>query len=355
MKKIISFLLATIMIISISVISAGASTVDATETAEIVNALNSVECIKDQLGLGSVNFEHLSYSRNHIYAYDYTDDGFVYNSEFIPIIYANCLIGWIIKATTETNTVYQFSTAFVNQVNSIVTSNMNIAFIYDYNACYLYDGNQLYKLGDISLSVESRSILNSVGCLNTADVTRNELSEYIDLEYSSLNTNARTPIYYSCNVSFVTQNPPSNMCWAASAACITNYFNGTSHTAASVAQSWYNTYSNYNLGLSLGLQDDVLRNYGISYTYRNQVPSDGIIFNNIYNGYPIQATFKWSNGYHDVVIYGINITGGYIYIMDPEYGFCSATSSTSTGHTYISGYSGVTLSLNRATCKYWIS
>lgn len=130
MKKIISFMLAIVMIVSMSAISVSASAVDA-ETSGIVNALNSVECVKDQLGLASVDFEQLSYSTNHIYAYDYTSDGLVYNSEFIPIMYDNSLIGWVIKATNEANTVYQFSTAFVDQVNSIVSSNMNIAFIYD--------------------------------------------------------------------------------------------------------------------------------------------------------------------------------------------------------------------------------
>ena len=97
----------------------------------------------------------------------------------------------------------------------------------------------------------------------------------------------------------------------------------------------------------------MLEEYGIDYTYSNQVPSDGIIFDNIYNGYPVQATFEWSNGYHDVVIYGINTIGGYLYIMDPEFGFCEATYDLSAGYTYVSGYSGVTLTLDRATCKYW--
>lgn len=72
MKKIISFMLAIVMIVSMSAISVSASAVDA-ETSGIVNALNSVECVKDQLGLASVDFEQLSYSTNHIYAYDYRD------------------------------------------------------------------------------------------------------------------------------------------------------------------------------------------------------------------------------------------------------------------------------------------
>ncbi len=355
MKKIISLMLALAMIFSMSTISASATAVNTTEVSEIVSALNAVECVKEQFGLASVDFEHLSYSTNYIYAYDYTSEGLVYNSEFIPIAYDNSLIGWIIKATNDGNTVYQFSTAFVDQVNSIVSSEMSIAFIYDCNASYMYDGNQLYKLGDISLQVESRSILSTSDVLNTVNVTLNRLYGYNDLPYTSINTNSRAPIYYSCNVSFVSQNPPSNLCWAASSACIINYLNDSMTTADSVARNWFKTmvYSEYNLTLPFSSVDDVLSDYGISYTGRTQVPSDSIILRNIRNGYPIYGSFSWSNGSHGVVIYGINLTSSYIYIMDPEYGFCTASSSASGAHTFVSGYSGVTLTLARAVCKYW--
>lgn len=355
MKRVISLMLTVIMIASTLMFNVNASTTNTTEESEIVDALNAVECIKNQIGLSMFDFEQLSYSTNHIYAYDFTSDGLAYNSEFIPISYNNTLIGWIIKGMSGENAVYQFSTAFVKQVNSLVADGASIAFIYDYNASYLYDGSQLYKMGDISLQVESRSVLDTVDSLDDADITLNQVSGFIELPYTSYSSVARMPIYYSCSVSFISQNPPSNMCWAASAACIVNYLNGTNYTAASIAKKWYNTnsYASYNKGLKLGLQDDVLSSYGVSYTYKNRVPSDGIILNNICNGYPIQATYKWSGGYHDVVIYGINSTSGYIYIMDPEYGFCNTTYSTSSGYTYVSGYSGVTLTLERATCKYW--
>ncbi|MDF2945025.1 MAG: hypothetical protein K0S01_3883 [Herbinix sp.] len=46
-----------------------------------------------------------------------------------------------------------------------------------------------------------------------------------------------------------------------------------------------------------------------------------------------------------MVIYGMNIIGGYISIMDPEYGFASAVSNGTT-YKYTSLYSGVSLSLS---------
>lgn len=349
-KKIIVLLLSVVLIFSLNV-SVLASDVINENTSHINATLKSVECIKDQLGFSGIDFEELSYS-NSIFAYDYTDGGIVYNSEFIPLLYRDELVAWVIK--TE-DSIYQFSTALVDEINEILVNNMQFAIIYDIDTSYLYDGEYLYPLAEVSLLVEDRVELENAQVLEAFEVLLGCINNSTDLQYTSTINNARTPIYYSCNVSFVTQEPPSNMCWAASAACIANYLNGTNLTAADVAKSWYDTtiYSEYNYGLTIGLQDDVLEEYGIDYIYRNQVPSDGIIFDNIYNGYPVQATFEWSNGYHDVVIYGINTIGGYIYIMDPEFGFCEATYELYGGYTYVSGYSGVTLTLDRATCKYW--
>lgn len=262
----------------------------------------------------------------------------------------------MIKANAETDTIYQFSTAFVPQVTSIVDDNTDFAFIYGRDASYLYDGSRLYKLGEISTAVEDRAILNGASVLDNSDIARNNFSARYDLQYTSPDTNARTPIYYECSVPFVSQDPPSNMCWAASIASITNFLKGTNYTAFSVAQKWYNTTvrADYDKKLKAGLEKDVLKKYDISYTYKNKIPSDSIILKNIRSGYPIYATFRSEkNTYHAVVIYGINITGGYIYIMDPEYGFIGSGSSNSVGRTYVNASLGITYTISRATCKYW--
>lgn len=355
MKKIISVILSFAILFSMSVISASANSETMIEF-KIIKALNSIECIKDNLGLSSIDFAELEYT-DPIFAYDYMENGFKLNSEFIPLLYNDSLIGWIIKRNDGNESIYQFSNAFVKQVNSHISNNVNFAIIYDRNSSYLFDGSNLYKLEDITLLVESRKIIRDISDINNSNLGLNNFASRYVLNYTSPNSTARTPAYYKCAVSFVSQNPPSNMCWAASIASITNFLKNTNYTAVSVAKNWYNTnvYAEYNKGLTLGLQDDVLKTYGISYTYKNKVPSDGVIFNNIYKGFPISATFKWSNGYHDVVIYGINSIAGYLYIMDPETGFSETTYTASVGHRYISSRSGVTLTLNRATCKYWTS
>lgn len=352
MKKVICLVLAIVLCMSCFTFSVFATEGEEVEFG-IAEALHSAEINKEQIGLSSVNFEQLTTS-DHIYAYDFTNIGCVYNSEFIPVKYEGELVGWVIKAAGDGDCLYQFSTAFVDEVNELLLGLDEFAFIYDAQSSYLYDGEDLIKLRDIGITVESRAEVKEESLLD-ATIVLNAIDADYDLDYTSVMSNARTPVYYGCNVSFVSQNPPSNICWAASAACIANYLRGTNYTAVSVARGWFG--NNYNQLLALGHQDDVLAQCGVSYTYKNQVPSDGVIFNNIYNGYPVQATFRWTSGsetgYHDVVIYGINSIAGYLYVMDPEFGFSSTTYTASIGHRYVSGNSGVTLTLNRAACKYW--
>lgn len=353
MKKVICLVLAIVLCTSCFTFSVFAMEGEKVEFG-IVEALHAAEINKEQIGLSSVNFEQLTTS-DHIYAYDFTNIGCVYNSEFIPVKYEGELIGWVIKATSDGDCVYQFSTAFVDEVNELLDGLDEFAFIYDAQSSYLYDGENLIKLRDTGITVESRAEVTEENMLN-ATIALSAIDADYDLEYTSVLSNARTPIYYYCDVSFVSQNPPSNICWAASAACIANCLRDTNYTAVSVARGWFG--DNYNQGLLLGLQDDVLVQCGVSsYTYKNEVPSDGAIFNNIYNGYPILATFRWTlgvnGGYHDVVIYGVNAIAGYIYVMDPEFGSSSAKYTAEFGYRYVSGYSGVTLTLDRATCMYW--
>ncbi len=120
-----------------------------------------------------------------------------------------------------------------------------------------------------------------------------------------------------------------------------------------MARKYYGSDNYIDSGLTHGEEDNILLGkYQLLYVYKDQVLSDGVIIKNIKNDYPILATFNYPGGNHDVVIYGINITGGYIYVMDPEYGFCSVN-ITSSGYQYVSGYSGTHLTQSSAACRYW--
>ena len=354
MKKLTSIILSIILIFSVSAVNTSAGTDKASDLDGIISALNAVEPAKEQMGLSGVDFYELTYS-DSVMAYDYTDKGLVFNSEFIPIKYEERVIGWVIKKLSDGEVFYQFTTAFAQEVNRIADDDTEFAIIYGYDASYLYDGKEIYTIGKVSIPVEGRSVLEGSEQIEDKNAILQSISSSYELSYSNPYLNARLPVYFSCNVKYVSQPKDSLLCWAASAACIVNYLNNIDLRADDVAIKWFKTtnYSEYNKGLVSGLQDDVLEMYEVSYTYKNKIPSSDILLRNIQGKYPVFATFRHDSSYHDVVIYGVNIMSGVTYIMDPEYGFCSSSNSSSNICTYVSGYSGVTLTLDSATCMYW--
>ncbi len=74
-------------------------------------------------------------------------------------------------------------------------------------------------------------------------------------------------------------------------------------------------------------------------------------FNNIEISGRIK-TYDFTVGWHDTVVYGVNLTSGYIYIMDPNSGFCTCKSTGST-YTYTSTYDNATYTLKGGACRYW--
>ncbi len=361
MKKIISIILLSVLIFSILSVNAGAKTVemaDASETDGIVAALNAVEPVKEQMGISEIDFYELTYS-DSVSAYDYTKDGLIFNCEFIPIKHGNALVGWVIKKTTDGDTYYQFTTAFTEEVNRIAENDTEFAIIYGYDASYLYDGKDICTLRSVSIPVDERAILESAAQLEGESITLKSIASSYKLQYSNPSMNSRAPVYFSCNVKYVSQKPYENLCWAACAASIVNFLKNKNYTAVQVAQRWHGE-DDYNKIIHSGLQDDLLLRFGVrEYLYKAKVPSSGVLLNNIQQGYPVQATFSYrkytSIYYHETVIYGMNIASGITYIMDPEYGFCSASYSSSNKLTYVKSDSGLTLTLCEATCHYWVS
>lgn len=352
MKKIASIILSFLFVAYLTMPEVNALSYDATTVAGVSKALQEAEELKSELGFSNINFKKLTFS-DSIIAYDYTKDGFVYNSEFIPIKQENKLIGWVIKFSDDNNTIYQFTDAFVDVIDNYVDDETKIAFVYDSNNCYVYDGNTLHIVAQSSVCMKSRSDITDLSEIDFSGIELGNYANTYTLQYSANNINSRAQAYIYCNVSFVSQNPPSNICWAASAACIVNYLRGYSLTAETVAR--YRFGENYDQLLSSYYLDDVLNSYGLSYSFFLQVPSDSVMYSNIYNGYPIMARFVSSYGGHAVVVYGINITGGYIVLMDPEYGSARANYSLANGYTYVSASAGSTLSLNSAACMSWSS
>jgi hypothetical protein len=191
--------------------------------------------------------------------------------------------------------------------------------------------------GDVNTSIFNSINLNMIGgnqCLGyEPSVSLNETA----MPATSL------PSYISLNVSFVTQNPPSLYCWASAAACVGNYLTGYNLSGMNVAAYLYGIY-NYNQGAdgwtSISTMNSI---YGTSYIYQQPAPPTSVITDSLFSGKLLFTS--WSGTYgHACVIYGINVIGGYIYIMDPEYGFASAVPYANT-YIYTSLYSGGILSV----------
>lgn len=115
-------------------------------------------------------------------------------NENIPIKHEGTLVGWVIKKMTDGEMYYQFTTVFVEEVNRIADYDTEFAIIYGYDTSYVYD--------DI--------------CLNS-----------------------REPVYFSCDVEYVSQPKGSELCWADSTACIVNYLKNMELRATAVAIKWY--------------------------------------------------------------------------------------------------------------------
>lgn len=348
-KRIIASFLVIFIFCSANIF-ANSKTLQNFDISKMISALNSAEKIKGLLNLSDVDFSKLTYS-SPIIAYDYSGTDVSVNSRFIPILYYGKLVGWVIYTDEG---VYQFSTAFIDRISNYDIYNKEFAIIYTVDKCYLYNGDTLYTLATIPFEIENRGYIENVESIADLNIILNSVDKSHNLNYTSTSTFAAG--YYTCNISKVLQSPYNKLCWAASVACVVNKLQSKSLTAAAVAINWYGTNNpnNFNVAISEGGEVNVLKKYGVAYTYRRQNPADGIISNNIHNGYPVLATFRWLDGsvykYHMGVIYGIDIFKGNIYIMDPGYGFCSTN-----GHSYISSATGKTMTLFGASCKYWTS
>ncbi len=300
------------------------------QMASIGDALVGVEAQKTQLGLEEIDFTELCVGVP-IQTYLYVNGVFEADRVMYPIISDNQLIFWAI----EENGKFQITTALVKQINQIIEPNQPFALVYDRNSCYLYADDSFTLLYCSDMEVECRSVLNPDAALPEYELETASFSENSTLEYRG--NIAREPVYYGCPVGFVGQSPYKSLCWAAVVASIVNYCKGKSLTAESVAKAYYGDSSDYDMGIYPNEAPGIFYDYGLIYVYQSTPPSENTILANIQSDYPLYGRWAHSGGYHATVIYGINVSGGYIYIMDPEIGFTSASVNSSGKYTYVAG------------------
>lgn len=321
---------------------------------EIKYALNNADIY--HLNLSEINLDDLSVG-NSIESYEYCD-GLLNPLPYClyPLSYNGELVAFAIK--TNMFDSIQITTNLVTQISSTVGQSIPFSLVYDKEKCYVYTKEGLSPLFEVNHDINNRqsiqedinqSIFNSIE-LNT--LSSNQSLGYVTSIFSEsalsnsllndITSNSTSSSYVSCNVSFVTQNQnpnsPTYYCWASSDACIGNYITGYVLTGMNVAAYLYGVF-NYNQSANGYDSISTLNSiYGTSYSFYETSPSVSTIVTSLSSGKPVFSS--WSGAYsHACVIYGINVTGGYIYIMDPEGGFASASPNYGR-FFYTSLYSG---------------
>lgn len=191
--------------------------------------------------------------------------------------------------------------------------------------------------------------------IKNSEVSEGSIAESTLLGYT-IPVMTREPIYYACDLKYVTQLPDLKICWAACIASIVNCRKGTNLTAQDVAKAYYGS-ANYNQGLTTGKESKILSDtYGLAYTYGAENPGGGVIFSNIKRGFPVFGVFRSSSysNTHAMVVYAMNIIRSEMTIMDPLCGCSGISYNASQGkYVYVCAYDGTTYYFTSASCRYW--
>ena len=316
-----------------------------TQTGSLVSALRDYELQKSILGLEAIDFNNL-YIGDPVQTYVYCNNDLSENNKLYPIYFENRII---LLALTFGDYI-QLTNGLVEEINTHIQGFDSFSVIYDREKTYLYTNDALTLLATHDKD-DTRSVLYPSTFSYDFD-----LPETIDVTHIPMTSSRSNTI--RLDVDFVSQNleylglSESRICWAASAACIINYLNGTSLNAERVAKNHLGS-GNFNEGIDFTTIDTVLDYYGITYTCRNSLTSDNIILANLTSGYPIASNWTTSQySSHTCVIYGLNTIAGYCYLMNPEVGFTSAVAGVNNYH-YTNTINGATYTLSEAACHSW--
>lgn len=329
---------------------------------QLIKAINDLEFVRDEYGLTNVNFEKFEIA-SPIHTYQYTAAGFIESYEYYPLLIDNFLTLLAIKIANADNYLYQLTTSLVAEINRLVSLATRFALIYGCDGCYLYNGQNFIQMTQFNEEEGGRLSVSEISVLpSTANIELANMDNHVSVGYSnSLSYNARVPIYYSCNVSVVFQTSEGstrtneNICWAACTACIYNYKFGANITAESVARDYWDSYSDFDRTLDSTQIHLVLLAYGLPYAFKSHAPGDGVILANIRADNPLIGGFFSNSGTngHLCVIYGINISSSYLYIMNPNSGFQTATYTAGEGHSYVSTITGAKMILRTGFAVSW--
>lgn len=309
----------------------------------LIDVLSEIDSQKDSWGLEDVDFNELNIGVP-IQTYNYVEGAFVRSHDMYPLTADDRLVLWAIPINGQ----FQITSSLVSEINTSIDFNTPLALVYDASNAYIYSNQSFSILKYFNEEVESRGVLNTNARRAVQGIDTVSLSQNTSLGYERNNQDMQrtTPTNFSCNVSYVTQHPYNNLCWAASVASIVNYVNGTSLDAATVAKKYYGN-TNFDQSINRDNLTEKIQGYGLKYyRFSNYGDFDNKILSSICADYPVGGSFDVVEGaYHATVIFGINVIAGRIQVMDPEFGSTTAILSSDGNYTYVSSYANTTLVL----------
>ena len=344
-KKILALFLVAAVALYTTIPVSATNTTRTTSASDLsqsalFDVLHYVETQKAQFGLENVNFSTLSIG-NPIQTYEYTSTGLQQLQPIYPILDGNKIV-MIAQNTADGNC--QISTGLANKLNDSYPN--SIAVIYDCDGAYLFDGTiftQIYEnteaiqsreaLSDLTSSdnVDSFSLDSEVTMFNSNTITLTDLNDASPLNYAS---SSNRSVIYSCDVDFVLQET-GNTCWAACVACISNYVRNTSYSSANVVTMVQRLGNNIPSGEDFTRELSDVAGYMRlffdlqKYAYCTDPFSTGFAVASLSNDRPAILNFYPVNDMsatkHAVVVSAINVTSSYLTLMDPMYGFITAS------------------------------
>lgn len=317
----------------------------------IIRTLQDISQAKEEFGFDNIDFSQITIGAN-VPVYEYVDGSMKDGSyRMYPLYENNQLIAFAVVTPLEDNQkmaqIYRDIADDVNKLN--LQAGDLIYFVYDVDGFNIVCNNRSVLLSQIDEeSLQDKFYPDRLrSTIDMASWNCNVLPLGYTDPIGVYSANAQT--YYSLNVPNVHQGDGTNLCWAASVACIGNYLKGQNASVTTIANG--STSAAY-LSTAISRLNSY---YGLSYSNINAAPSDSRIFENIYHGWPMYACFHNKYVSHAVVIYGVNAVSGYITVMDPykpskltaysasyqntsTYGYTSPYSSSGAIYLYQHGY-----------------
>lgn len=306
----------------------------------VVEALQEIESQKAAWGLSDVNFTNLRIG-DSIKTYNLVNNSWESGRELYPIIDNGRLVLWVISDSGD----YLLSNGLTKEVNNVISTETPFALLYDANSAYIYTDSKAVKIYEFTYTVETRSQLGLSTETTFNNIITNSLSNSVSLTYG---VSPRAVINtVSCNVRYVPQNY-THTCWAATTACIYNYLNNLSGSAAlddeAVARTIFGNL--FNQGIEWDEVTGILNEFDIDY---RGTTSPGLIHSSISRGYPVFGFFDVIEGAkHAATIYSSNLINGGMTVMDPQGGSYLVSVAAGGSFRYVNTSTNTTLVLERA-------